>query len=116
MSDNHQGNVIQMERDIQEIKVQVELIKKDITLFHRVIDKLDTTNEKLQELINNISSMTNIHQQKILETDKNNAFIWEELDAIKKKINELEKSKWMLIGAFSLVTLVINIFLQLGDR
>lgn len=112
----NQESLMLMERDIQEIKVQVELIKKDITLFQKVIDKLDTTNERLQELITNISSITNTHQQKINETDKNNSYIWEELDILKKKVHDLEKGKWMLIGAFSLVTLVINILLQLGGK
>ena len=103
----------QMEKDIQEIKVQVELIKKDIQQFQKVVDKLDTTNDKIQELINNITLITSQHQQKITDSETNFRYVWEEIGEVKSKmqsekttietrITELEKEfienggKWIL--------------------
>lgn len=111
----------QMEKDIQEIKVQVELIKKDIQQFQKVVDKLDTTNDKIQELINNITLITSQHQQKITDSETNFRYVWEEIGEVKSKmqsekttietrITELEKSKWMIIGGLSFLTLLINLF------
>ena len=111
----------QMEKDIQEIKVQVELIKKDIQQFQKVVDKLDTTNDKIQELIINITLITSQHQQKITDSETNFRYVWEEISEVKSKmqsekttietrITELEKSKWMIIGGLSFLTLLINLF------
>jgi chromosome segregation ATPase len=111
----------QMEKDVQEIKVQVELVKKDIQQFQKVVDKLDTTNDKIQELINNITKITTQHQQKITESETNSKYIWEEIDEVKSKfeddkksletrITDLEKSKWMIIGGLSFLTLLMNLF------
>jgi len=113
--------LIQMEKDVQEIKVQVELVKKDIQQFQKVVDKLDTTNDKIQELINNITKITTQHQQKITESETNSKYIWEEIDEVKSKfeddkksletrITDLEKSKWMIIGGLSFLTLLMNLF------
>ena len=113
--------LIQMEKDVQEIKVQVELVKKDRQQFQKVVDKLDTTNDKIQELINNITKITTQHQQKITESETNSKYIWEEIDEVKSKfeddkksleirITDLEKSKWMIIGGLSFLTLLMNLF------
>lgn len=120
MASKFEEGIVQMEKDVQEIKVQVELVKKDIQQFQKVVEKLDTTNDKIQELINNITQITTLHQQKIVETERNSKFIWEELEGIKetastekekleKRISELEKSKWMVVGGLSLLTLLMNI-------
>jgi chromosome segregation ATPase len=111
----------QMEKDVQEIKVQVELVKKDIQQFQKVVDKLDTTNDKIQELINNITKITTQHQQKITDSETTFKYVWEEIGEVKSKmeaekkgfetrITELEKSKWMIIGGLSFLTLMMNLF------
>lgn len=120
MASKIEEGLLQMEKDVQEIKMQVELVKKDIENFQKIVDKLDTTNDKIQELINNITQITTLHQQKIVETERNSKFIWEEIADIKetakneketleKRISELEKSKWMVIGGLSLLTLLMNV-------
>jgi chromosome segregation ATPase len=120
MASKFEEGIVQMEKDVQEIKVQVELVKKDIQQFQKVVEKLDTTNDKIQELINNITQITTLQQQKIVETERNSTFIWEEIADIKengvkekeilnKRITDLEKSKWMVIGGLSLLTLFMNI-------
>jgi hypothetical protein len=111
----------QMEKDVQEIKVQVELVKKDIQQFQKIVDKLDTTNDKIQELINNITQITTQHQQKITDSETTFKYVWEEIGEVKSKmeaekkiyetrITELEKSKWMIIGGLSFLTLMMNLF------
>jgi len=111
----------QMEKDVQEIKVQVELVKKDIQQFQKIVDKLDTTNDKIQELINNITQITTQHQQKITDSETTFKYVWEEIGEVKTKmeaekkiyetrITELEKSKWMIIGGLSFLTLMMNLF------
>ena len=120
MASKIEEGLIQMEKDVQEIKIQVELVKKDIENFQKIVDKLDTTNDKIQELINNITQITTLHQQKIVETERNSKFIWEEIadikdnatkekESLEKRISELEKSKWMVIGGLSLLTLLMNV-------
>lgn len=120
MASKIEEGLLQMEKDVQEIKMQVELVKKDIENFQKIVDKLDTTNDKIQELINNITQITTLQQQKIVETERNSKFIWEEIadikynatkekESLEKRISELEKSKWMVIGGLSLLTLLMNV-------
>jgi septal ring factor EnvC (AmiA/AmiB activator) len=107
--------LIQMEKDVQEIKVQVELVKKDIQQFQKVVDKLDTTNDKIQELIANISRITTLHEQKISESERNSKYVWEELDDIKKRVETLERFKWIAFGIISFISMIVPLVISLLD-
>lgn len=115
MASKIEEGLIQMEKDVQEIKIQVELVKKDIENFQKVVDKLDTTNDKIQDLITNIQRITSLHEQKLTESEKNSEYIWRDLKSLGERVDKLEKYKWLLVGGFSLITLLIQVLSSIGN-
>lgn len=104
-----------MEKDKEnEIIIQVELLKKDITNFMKILDKLDITNDRIQELVTNISKITNLHEQKLVESEKDSNFIWKDLSDIQRRLEKLEKFRWVLVGAGILVTFLFQFLSTIG--
>ena len=114
MASKIEEGLIQMEKDVQEIKMQVELVKKDIENFQKVVDKLDTTNDKIQDLITNIHKITTLQEQKLIESERNSKYIWQDLDKLKDRVEKLERYKWILVGAISIITTLVQIISNIG--
>lgn len=102
-----------LQKDFHEIKIGLELVKKDIQQFQRIIDKLDTTNEKIQELINNISKISNIQEQRLLSNLRDVETMCLDIEKIDRRVAALEKYKWLLVGGLSLVSFAANIGTQI---
>ena len=98
--------------DFHEIKLGLELVKKDIEQFGRIIEKLDTTNDKIQELIMNISKITDLHEQKLFNSLKDVEYVWIDIEKINKRITILENYKWLLVGAIAISSFAINVGFQ----
>jgi hypothetical protein len=105
-------HITNLQKDFQEVKIGLELVKKDIQQFQRIIDKLDVTNEKIQELIMNISKITSLHEQKLFENLKDVEEVWNDMERLDKRVTILEKYKWLLVGGISLGSFLINIAMQ----
>jgi hypothetical protein len=53
----------------QEIKVDIELLKKDVTTMSALLSKFDTTIDKMQEIASSLSRMVSLQEQR-LETQE----------------------------------------------
>jgi len=102
--------------DVQEIKTGLELVKHDIKQFFRIIDKIDITNDKIQDLINNIGKIMTLQEQKITDTYKDVAEVWSEMDQVNKRISSLENYRWILVGGITLAVFAIGIFAQVWSK
>ena len=49
----------------QEIKVDIELLKKDVTTMSALLEKFDTTIDKIQEIATNLTKMIALQEQRI---------------------------------------------------
>ena len=49
----------------QAIKVDIELLKKDIVTMSALLEKFDTTIDKMQEIASNLSRMISLQEQRI---------------------------------------------------
>lgn len=49
----------------QEIKVDIELLKKDVTTMSALLEKFDTTMDKIQEIATNLTRMIALQEQRI---------------------------------------------------
>lgn len=49
----------------QEIKVDIELLKKDVTTMSALLEKFDTTIDKIQEIASNLTKMVALQEQRI---------------------------------------------------
>lgn len=98
-----------LQKDVQDVKVQVELIKKDISQFGTVIDKLDKTNDKIQDLIDNIHTIVNLHDKKLTLSERDTKDMQDEIEILKDKISKLEKFEWAFVGIIGFLTFIMNI-------
>lgn len=54
----------------QEIKVDIELLKKDVTTMSALLEKFDTTIDKMQEIASNLSKMVSLQEQRLENQEK----------------------------------------------
>ena len=98
-----------LQKDVQDVKVQVELIKKDISQFGHVVEKLDKTNDKIQDLIDNIHTIVTLHDKKLTISERDTEDLQEEIVNIKERIAKLEKFEWAFAGIVSFLAFLMNI-------
>ena len=49
----------------QDIRVDIELLKKDVTTMSALLEKFDTTIDKMQEIASNLSKMVSLQEQRL---------------------------------------------------
>lgn len=54
----------------REIKVDIELLKKDVVTMSALLEKFDTTIDKMQEIASNLSRMVSLQEQRIENQEK----------------------------------------------
>lgn len=54
----------------QEIKVDIELLKKDVTIMSALLSKFDTTIDKMQEIATSLSRMVSLQEQRLETQEK----------------------------------------------
>lgn len=94
--------------EIAKLVLDVELIKRDVVQFNKIIEKLDTTNEKVQELINNISKIVSLHEQKFSVIEREQASTIDEMEQFNSRIEKLEMFKWKVTGALTIIGTIIT--------
>jgi cysteinyl-tRNA synthetase len=57
----------------QEIKVDIELLKKDVITMSALLEKFDTTIDKMQEIASNLSRMVSLQEQRLENQEKTTA-------------------------------------------
>ena len=53
-----------------ELKIDIELLKKDVTMISSLCTKFDTTIDKMQEIASNLSRMVSLQEQRIVVQEK----------------------------------------------
>lgn len=113
-----------------EIKTDVELLKREVGMISKVMEKFDVTIDKLQQVANDLSRVVLIQEQKMLAQDRINDETGrvlerqdkehtEELKELRKKldafedtivaqINGLEKWRYMVMGVISFVVFIVS--------
>ena len=88
--------------------LEIELIKRDISQFEKVIGKLDQTNDKLQDLINNISKIVSLHEQKFSMIEKSHDDTTKVIADLTSRVEKVERVSWVIVGIATFITVVIN--------
>jgi dsDNA-specific endonuclease/ATPase MutS2 len=74
-----------------EIKIDVELLKKDVSMISNLCGKFDTTIDKMQEIASNLSRMVSLQEQRIEVQEK----ITQEVQSVleKRRLEHVEDTK-----------------------
>ena len=89
------------------LKTDVELLKKDVHSIAKLVDKLDVAIDKLTEVTNCLNKMIAVQEQKIEQQERDDKYLIEKLKTIDKRVVALEKWKWFVMGGAGLVGFIL---------
>ena len=96
----------------QDIRTDVELLKKDVGGLEKLVGKLDVTIEKISEVATHLDRMVIMQQAHIDQQAKDDEYIKSKLGDLSSRVKELEKSKWFIVGIASAVGFIIALLVD----
>ena len=89
------------------IKTEVELLKKDVHSIAKLVDKLDVAIDKLTEVTNCLNKMIAVQEQKIEQQEQDDVYIKEKTKELSRRVASLEKWKWFTLGGAGVIGFVL---------
>lgn len=89
------------------IKTEVELLKKDVHSIAKLVDKLDVAIDKLTEVTNCLNKMIAVQEQKIEQQEQDDVYIKEKTKELSRRVTSLEKWKWFTLGGAGVVGFIL---------
>jgi uncharacterized phage infection (PIP) family protein YhgE len=111
----------QLQRNnVQKLTDDITYLQQDMLKIAALVDKLDTTIEKLTEFSNGISKLLAVHETKLGYHDKIYTDLIQEIRALRtessnqhtkmsERITGLEKWMWTMLGASVVLGVIINL-------
>jgi len=105
----------------QELETRVSLVEKDMSHMVTMFEKLDTSIEKIAEVHQDMREILTVHEQRINAQEITDKDIYNEIKelrretseqhkSLEKKIMDLEKYRWTILGALGIITFVLTEF------
>jgi seryl-tRNA synthetase len=79
------------EKEVQDIKLQVGLLEKDVSLTNQLCNKLSESITKIQELNVNVMQMITLHQQKHEQHETTEAELKEDIKELHSRITTVNR-------------------------
>lgn len=120
---------------LQKVRDDISELQKDMAKIGMLVDRLDTTIDKLSEFSNNVSKLIAIHETKINFQEQSHGDVIEEISKLRKestdqhntlsgridkmdkhfndRITKIEKWMWIVIGGSVVAGFVINVVLKI---
>ena len=89
------------------LKTDVELLKKDVHSIARLVDKLDVAIDKLTDVTNCLNKMIAVQEQKIEQQEQDDVYIKEKTKELSTRVASLEKWKWFTLGGAGVIGFVL---------
>ena len=93
-----------------DIRTDVELLKKDVNSISRLVDKLDVAIDKLTEVTNCLNRMISVQEEKLSSQDEADKHLYQKVQLIDKRVTAIEKWKWLVIGGALVVGFLLAKF------
>ena len=93
-----------------DIRTDVELLKKDVHSISRLVDKLDVAIDKLTEVTNCLNRMISVQEEKLSVQDEADKHLYQKVQLIDKRVTSIEKWKWLVIGGALVIGFAIAKF------
>ena len=85
------------------IKTEVELLKKDVHSIAKLVDKLDVAIDKLTEVTNCLNKMIAVQEQQ----EQDDVYIKEKTKELSRRVTSLEKWKWFTLGGAGVIGFIL---------
>ena len=82
----------------QDIRTDVELLKKDVHSISRLVDKLDVAIDKLTDVTNCLNRMIAVQEEKLASQEAEDKHLHKQVQIMDKRVTAIEKWKWLVIG------------------
>lgn len=114
------------ETNINKLEVELSALKEKVSFFNVIYGKFDITLGKIQEMIENrrfenneeikdVYARLESSERKILEEIKGvRSEMKEQHQVYQNKISEIDKWRWMVVGAAGVVGWLLNKFFGIG--
>ena len=86
------------ESETNNIRTDVELLKKDVHSISRLVDKLDVAIDKLTDVTNCLNRMIAVQEEKIEKQEQDDNYLKEVITKIDKRVTAIERWKWLVVG------------------
>jgi hypothetical protein len=118
--------ILANETNINKLEVELTALKEKVSFFNVIYGKFDVTLGKIQEMIENrrfenneeikdVYARLEASERKILEEIKGVRAEMKEQHAVyQNKISEIDKWRWMVVGAAGVVGWLLNKFFGVG--
>ena len=93
-----------------DIRTDVELLKKDVHSISRLVDKLDVAIDKLTEVTNCLNRMISVQEEKLSSQDEADKHLYQKVQLIDIRVTAIEKWKWLVIGGALVVGFLLAKF------
>lgn len=115
-----------LEHKVSQLEVELSALKEKVSFFNIIYGKFDVTLGKIQEMIENrryenneeikdVYQRLESSEQKILSEMKGLRQEMKEMhDVHQKKISEIDRWRWILVGGAGVVGWILNRFFGLG--
>jgi len=78
-------------REIQELKLDVGLLKRDINQTNKLLEKLSISIDKIQELNVNVLQMLSLHEEKLDQNEKNRNSVKNDIKEIHSRVTTISR-------------------------
>tara|TARA_B100001564_G_scaffold349924_1_gene353644 strand:- start:1775 stop:2107 length:333 start_codon:yes stop_codon:yes gene_type:complete len=95
------------ESETNNIRTDVELLKKDVHSISRLVDKLDVAIDKLTDVTNCLNRMIAVQEEKIEKQEQDDNYLKEVITKIDKRVTAIERWKWLVVGGALVVGFAI---------
>lgn len=112
-----------MPRQIQtaEMETRVSLIERDMSHMVTMFEKLDSSIEKIADVHQDMKQILTVHENRLNRQETTNEDIYQELKEIRQESSEqhqeiqnklmnIEKMRWMILGACGILTYLLAEF------
>ena len=94
----------------QDIRTDVELLKKDVHSISRLVDKLDVAIDKLTDVTNCLNRMIAVQEEKLASQEAEDKHLHKQGQIMDKRVTAIEKWKWLVIGGALVVGFLLAKF------
>tara|TARA_B100000519_G_C14157948_1_gene397859 strand:+ start:233 stop:742 length:510 start_codon:yes stop_codon:yes gene_type:complete len=78
-------------REIQELKLDVGLLKRDINQTNKLLEKLSISIDKIQELNVNVLQMLSLHEEKLDQNEKNRSNVKNDIKELHSRVTTVSR-------------------------
>ena len=98
----------------QDSRIQLAVLEERFKSHEQIIEKVDAAIQTLSETNQNICKMLAVHDERLDQCNKDDNELTLKVERIEKKVEDISKIKWMVVGIGTLAAIVVAALSQLA--